>query len=175
MEFGVNTKYGLGLPWATQIGLEREEKKPTRWPPSVWPRSKIQCFFGWNLPKTTIKNISSEAVVKTWDACSCIAPHAPCCCTRILFWKPSFWKEWPGGDGLFYTQTMRARELKFWNSMHPPPWVTCQMLHFQSIGPLGQCFHRVAMCVCLSDVPFSSNLFQGLFFPHFPKSDFQSF
>ena len=28
MEFGVNPKYVLGLPWATQIGLEHEEKKP---------------------------------------------------------------------------------------------------------------------------------------------------
>ena len=28
MEFGVNTKYVLGLPSATQIGLEYEEKKP---------------------------------------------------------------------------------------------------------------------------------------------------
>ena len=28
MEFGVNTKYDLGLPWATQIGLEHEDKKP---------------------------------------------------------------------------------------------------------------------------------------------------
>ena len=28
MEFGVNTKYALGLPWATKICLEHEEKKP---------------------------------------------------------------------------------------------------------------------------------------------------
>ena len=37
---------------------------------------------------------------------------------------------------------------------------------FQSIGPLGRCFHRVAMCVCLfvclSDVPLSCDFFRGL-------------
>ena len=28
MEFGVSTKYVLGLPEATQLGFEHEEKKP---------------------------------------------------------------------------------------------------------------------------------------------------
>ena len=50
----MNTKYVLWLPWATQIGFEHEEKKPKDYdhrqpadpsPPSIWPQSKIQCFF----------------------------------------------------------------------------------------------------------------------------------
>ena len=53
MEFGVNTKYVLGLPLATQIGLEHDKKKPKDYdnqpadpaPPPVGPRSKIQWGF----------------------------------------------------------------------------------------------------------------------------------
>ena len=58
MEFGVNTKYVVGLPSATQIGLQHEEKKPKDYdrqpvdPPSPLGLTAVKdlmvCFF--NLP-----------------------------------------------------------------------------------------------------------------------------
>ena len=44
MELGVNTKYDLKLPSATQIGLEHEEKN-LRTLTTADPRSKIQLVF----------------------------------------------------------------------------------------------------------------------------------
>ena len=54
------------------------------------------------------------------------------------------------------------------------PVGTYYYVYFQSIGPLGRCFHRVAMCVCMSVClfvclmsPFNVIFFEAYFAPTF--------
>ena len=65
MDFGVITKYVLGLPWATQIGLGHEEKKPKdydhRQPADSPPRfDRGQRFNGFflNLPLSKLVKLN---------------------------------------------------------------------------------------------------------------------
>ena len=60
MVFGVNTKYVLGLPWATLIGLEHVDKKPKDYdhrqpvdtPPPWFDRGQKLNVLFLNLPFT---------------------------------------------------------------------------------------------------------------------------
>ena len=45
-----------------------------------------------------------------------------------------------------YTQTVRARELKFWENVHPP--TTCQLLFFFFLGGGGQSGGAIQLRVC---------------------------
>ena len=74
MELGVNTKFGLGLPIAKQIGLAQWKRRcdhnaePP--PPRLWSWSQIQCVF-LPLPyrNTSLNKVTHRRLCKTAPRC----------------------------------------------------------------------------------------------------------
>ena len=118
MEFGVNTKYLLGLPWAAQIGFQHEEKtlrtmnttNPLIPPPPPVTMAKDLMFFfkgfpNWVLPFLQIFKtyVRPARDLEFWHNV-----HHPLC----VMWHLSY---------------VRSQELKCWEKVHLFPPVTCQM------------------------------------------------
>ena len=78
--------------------------------------------FAVTFTQETLQNMDSK--FKLWQKTVCLVQEF----TQALNILHNCWSRWSWHFAcLHYTQTVRARELKFWENVHPQPRVTCQV------------------------------------------------
>ena len=110
------------------------------WPTICRDHKAVTAVRGIALHWSTLYWTVLECTVLHCTALYCAALHCRCsqgCSTNtfVIDWLP----EWPFSPKLskhLYSQTVRARELIFWENVHPPPCVTyrASRVRFQVSG-----------------------------------------